>query len=199
VAGSAASLPRDGTVVVFDLEWTAWEGSHENGWSAPGEEMEIVQIGAVRLNGADRLAETAQFSALVRPRINPALSAYFTGLTGITQAMVDADGVSFPEALDRFAGFIGGDTVAVLSFGKDPNVLQRNCRLCDVPFPFDAALFVNVVPALRAALALGDTPFSSSDLPRLTGFAPPGTAHDAMGDARCIAGALRVLRARGRL
>ena len=140
-----------------------------------------------------------RFEALVRPRINPELSDYFTALTGITQAMVDADGISFAEALDGFAGFIGTDTVAALSFGRDPEVLERNCRLCDVALPFDAALFINVVPALRAALDPGDAPFSSSDLPRLVGFAPPGAAHDAIGDARCIAEALRVLHQRGRL
>ncbi len=199
MAGTSAALPLDGKIVVFDLEWTAWEGSHEGGWSAPGEEMEIVQIGAVRLDGANRLLETDSFSVLVRPCINPGLSGYFTGLTGITQAMVDAGGISFARALDGFAGFIGTDTVTALSFGKDPEVLERNCRLCDVAWPFDGALFINVAPVLRTALDMGDTPFSSSDLPRLVDFTPPGAAHDAMGDARCIAEALRVLHQRGRL
>ncbi len=41
-----ARLPLDGAIVVFDLEWTAWEGSKARDCDGPGEEMEIVQFGA---------------------------------------------------------------------------------------------------------------------------------------------------------
>lgn len=192
-------LPLDGTIVVFDLEWTAWEGSQTRDWSGPGEELEIVQIGAVRLDGANGLAETGGFETLTRPRINPQLSDYFTALTGITQARVDQSGVAFADALKAFAAFVGGDTQAMLSFGRDPDVLSANCRLNGIAFPFAPELFCNVIPALTAALDAAEGSFASSDLPRLMGFAPPGAAHDAIGDARAIAEALRRLRARGRL
>ena len=38
-------------LIVFDLEFTAWEGSLARHWLAPGEFKEVVQIGAVRLDG----------------------------------------------------------------------------------------------------------------------------------------------------
>lgn len=198
-ARTDARLPLDGAIVVFDLEWTAWEGSKARDWSGPGEEMEIVQIGAVKLDGACGLAETGGFEVLVRPHINPGLSDYFTGLTGITQAMVERDGIAFADALAGFAAFVGADTDAVLSFGMDPDVLAANCRLNHVAFPFAPDLFRNVAPALAAALDAAAGSFSSSELPRLAGFAAPGAAHNAIGDARAIAEALRILRARGRL
>lgn len=56
-AGTDAGLPLDGTIVVFDLEWTAWEGSKARGWDGPGEEMEIVQIGVRRRRKARQQVE----------------------------------------------------------------------------------------------------------------------------------------------
>ncbi len=189
-----AALPLDATVVVFDLEWTAWEGSKARGWNGPGEHREIVQIGAVRLDGGLGLNETGGFETLVRPRINPDLSDYFTNLTGITPAMVERNGVGFAAALKDFHRFVGSDTAAILSFGMDPEVLALNCRMNDIENPFAPSLFTNVIPAFRAALGIGGGEFSSSDLPRLMDFAPPGAAHDAIGDSRCIAEALRRLK-----
>ena len=69
-------------IVGFDMEWTAWEGSWSRSWSAPGEYREIVQIGAVKLDGGNALGERDSFDVLVRPPRNPVLSDYFIALTG---------------------------------------------------------------------------------------------------------------------
>ena len=71
----------DGRAVVFDLEFTAWEGSMANRWSRPGEFTELVQIGAVRVD-ARTFAVEAEMDVLVKPRLNPVLSEYFVQLTG---------------------------------------------------------------------------------------------------------------------
>ena len=63
----------DLALIVMDLEWTAWEGARQRTWSGPGEEMEVVQIGAVRLADTPGLEELGAFEILVRPRINPTL------------------------------------------------------------------------------------------------------------------------------
>ena len=75
----------DRGVVIFDLEYTAWEGSLGRDWSLEDEHREIVQIGAVRLE-ADTLDELDALECLVRPVMNPVLSDYFAALTGITNA-----------------------------------------------------------------------------------------------------------------
>ncbi len=48
----------DKCVVVYDLEYTAWEGSLERNWSGPNEDPEIVQIGAVKIRQYDNKWET---------------------------------------------------------------------------------------------------------------------------------------------
>jgi len=190
--------PRDGIVAVFDLEWTAWEGSQARRWGGPGEEREVVQIGAVRLDAARDFAETACFDVLVVPRINRLLSDYFIELTGITQQAVDSDGMAFADALAAYGAFLGADTEAVYSFGGDQNVLEHNCRLNHIPFPFSGDLFFDAMVPLARVLGRPPCSFISSDLPALVGFPPPGAAHQALGDARCIAEAFRVLRRDGR-
>ena len=94
-------------LVVFDLEFTAWENSLAQGWMKPGEFKEVVQIGAVRLN-SENLALEASFDCLVRPRINPTLSDYFTALTGITEARLAKEAVDFDRAYRGFVAFAGG-------------------------------------------------------------------------------------------
>jgi len=184
-------------VIAFDLEITAWPGSLARQWSGPGETMEIVQIGATKLDVRAGLAEIASFDDLVRPKINPELSDYFVSLTGITQSDVDSKGANFVDALDRFVEFIGDDTGAVLSTGSDGYVLEVNCGLNGIPFPYPPSLFHNIARDL--AKTLGCERVQSSDLPSLLGFPPPGRAHQAYTDAQCIAGALQVLRRQNRI
>ena len=196
MASADGALPLDGVIAVFDLEWTTWEGAQARNWSGPGEEIEIVEIGAVKLDGRNSLCEAAAFELLVRPRLNPMLRDYFTGLTGITQAMVDAGGRTFADALAAFGDFLAGDmpAVRVLSFGRDPDVLRRNCALAGIAFPFPDALFGNVRPELARFAGVAEDALSASDLPRHLSFPAPADAHRGLGDARCIAEALRRLR-----
>lgn len=192
-ASPFAGIPLDGPVVVFDLEWTAWEGSRERGWSGPGEEREIVEIGAVKLDGADGLKEIVAFDNLVRPTRNPILSRYFTDLTGITQTLIDNEAMPFREVIDLFEAFVGYGGAPILSFSQDADVLRRNCALNDLPCPFADTQFHNVAPAMAAAAGREPGSFSTSDLPAIFAFAPPAQAHHALGDARCIAETLRLL------
>ncbi len=184
------SFPRDGHLVVFDTEYTSWDGAMARDFRGPGEHREVVQIGAVRLDAADRLVETGALSILVRPTVNPGLSAYFTDLTGITQARVDAEGVGFAEALARFRAFCAGAAM-VLANGSDGEVMAENCRLNGLPAPdlpfADASRWL--------AARLGDTAHVASwSLPGRLGLDPPAAAHDALHDARAVAAALRHFR-----
>ena len=186
----------DATVAVLDLEWTAWDGSRARRWAGPGEHREIVQIGAVRLDGRRGLVEIGDFEILVRPRINPRLSDYFVNLTGLDQARLDAEGVEFPLALAALRHFIGDDVATVYSYGTDGGVIAENCRLAGLDNPFASGLFESVGPFLAQGLGQPEGSFSSGDLPKLLGFPAPGIAHTALSDARAIAQALRVFTAR---
>jgi len=78
--------------IVFDTEFTSWEGSQENNWSKKGEHRELVQIGAYKIHNGE-IIET--LNLFIKPRINPLLSKYFIDLTGITNKKINKDGLNF--------------------------------------------------------------------------------------------------------
>lgn len=181
------------SAVLYDLEYTAWEGSMANRWLKPGEFREVVQIGAVKINAAT-LEPIAEFNLLVRPRINKVLSAYFENLTGITNAMLAERGVDFHEAYDRFVAFTGGGPI--VSFGRDDIVLVHNRALYGIldaptlPVHRNIALWLN-------ENGVATKGHHSSDVARLCGAEFHGRAHDALDDARSLLAGSRALIARG--
>lgn len=183
--------PQDGIVTVFDLEYTAWSGSQARGWSEPWEHKEVIQIGAVDVDAGAGFETRGSFSVLVRPVRNPRLSDYITELTGITDAMIAADGVGLAEALDGLADFAEGP---LLNFGGDGMVLRGNCTLVGIAMPLAPGCIVNLGPALCRALGADYWTTSSSDLPTLAGLDVPGRRHDALADAHAIAAVMRSLR-----
>lgn len=190
-------MAANATLAIMDLEFTAWEGSSARRWSGPGEEMEIVQIGAIKIKNDAALTEFDSLDILVVPKINPDLSDYFIDLTGITQSDVDAHGLDYGRAFERLRGFIGDATQTVYSWGEDYRVLQRNCRLNGLSFPYDETLFVNARRAVKGILDDPENKVFSSGLPDALGFPPPGAAHQGLDDCRCIAEALRMARRKG--
>lgn len=191
---AALRLPRDGELVVVDLEYTAWKGSLARRWSGPGEHREVVQIGAVRLDAAAGLTETGSFMRLVVPRRNAVLSDYFTGLTGIDNARLRADGISACRAFAQFAGFAEGALIA--SNGPDHDVIAETCRLQDIADPLEGRDWLDLAPAFEDVFGRRVV---SAALPEAAGEAAAGRAHDAIADARAVAAALRRLRRDGRL
>lgn len=99
--------------VVFDVETTGLDPDRH----------ELIEIGAIRVRRDE--VRQATYQALIRPsrKIPPKI----TQLTGITQDMVERDGLPLKEALAGFVEFIG------------------SCRLVAHNVDFDAAF-------LRAAL-----------------------------------------------
>lgn len=79
--------------VVFDLETTGLDV----------KKNEIIEIGAIRVNRDSTVHDT--FQALVKPANR--IPKKIEGFTGITQAMLDADGEPVASALRGFHDFIG--------------------------------------------------------------------------------------------
>lgn len=181
-------------VVVFDLEYTAWEGSAARNWSGPGEYREIIQVGAVELDAT--LAELSSFSVYVRPTRNPELSPYITALTGITNERIAAEGRSFADALVALVAFVRG--AMMICSGSDAGVLRENCALNGLAYPFDAGQTLDVRPLFRSVF--GDAiDLTSSRLPSQLGLALAEDPHTGLGDARAITSVLRLLRGRGQI
>ncbi|NGO69390.1 3'-5' exonuclease [Streptomyces boncukensis] len=187
------------TLVVFDLEFTSWPDALERDWAEEGQLREIVQIGALRLSGDFSVVE--EYEALVRPVINPRLSAYFTELTGIDQSSVDRKGLSPAEALGELLGFCQGQSV--LSYGNDMVVLGENvgwarARGEEIKHSFLEANFLNIRPWLNTiapATAMSNVGrlWRDLDLPKPTA----GEEHSALFDCYSFAAAIKHLCATG--
>ena len=122
--------------IIFDTEYTAWEGSQERNWSDDDEYMELVQIGALKVIKTDTTIKVVKkFNKYVKPKKNPELSEYFINLTGITQNIVDKKGVTFNEAMKQFYNFCktkNNVKLPMFSYGNDYNIIKYNLKLNSV-------------------------------------------------------------------
>ncbi len=105
-------LPKQ--FVVLDLETTGLDPHTD----------EIIEFGAIRVN-RDSDTHTA-FGTLVKPQ--KGIPRLITSVTGITQAMVDKDGVPLAEALTDFIEFIGDLPLVTYNAEFDIGFLQQASR-----------------------------------------------------------------------
>lgn len=180
-------------LTIFDLEFTAWEGSLGRHWLAPGEFKEVVQIGAVRLRG-DGKAPEETFNCLIRPRINPSLSDYFENLTGISNDRLAEEGLDFETGYRGFLAFAGDGCIA--AFGRDDLVLEENARLCGLKNLPELPQFLNLRDWFDAQ-GFATSRLHSCDIGPLLGVPFEGRPHDALCDARSIAAGIAILLKRG--
>lgn len=178
-SGMELDLPDN--IVLFDTEYTTWEGAQERAWNGPNEHREIVQIGAVRMD-THALTEIDAFDIVIKPRINPNLSDFFVTLTGITQKLVNTAGIDFATALKNFEMWRNGDQA--YSYGHDAEVIEENCRLCGVPF--NSHEYFHDVRAVFEAHGIDTNQYHSSTIVTAFGKQPREGAHNALNDARSI-------------
>lgn len=175
------------TFVIFDTEYTSWEGSLERDWSNEDEHREIIQIGAIRVAN---LKEVDSFLVYVKPTLNPELSNFIIELTGIDQETIDAKGVSYEEAEKAFLEWRDG--LPAYSFkGADQLVMMENDDLNGLKRIEDTNYFS--VAEIFEAHGIDTTTYMSSTIPEAFGLTPPPHAHDAVNDARSILLAFQAL------
>jgi inhibitor of KinA sporulation pathway (predicted exonuclease) len=177
--------------IVFDLEFTAWEGSLARGWSRPFELKELVQIGALKIDSRT-LKIVDEFEMLVRPRVNPHLSEYLSALTGITNEAMGGRGVDFAVAYRAFLDFAG--VAATWAFGRDDLIFEDNVRLYGLTMP--RLPYTNVIPWFGKN-GVDLTGKHACDVAMAVGASFEGRAHDALADARSVALGITTLVARG--
>lgn len=122
--------------IIFDTEYTAWEGSQERNWSDDDEYMELVQIGALKvIKTAKTIKIVKKFNIYIKPKKNPDLSEYFINLTGITQNTIDKKAVTFNEAMKQFYSFCRTKNdvkLPMFSYGNDYDIIKYNLKLNSV-------------------------------------------------------------------
>lgn len=123
---------------IIDVEATCWE-------QKPTDLVqEIIEFGCTIATLPD-LNRIKTHSILVKPCIHPNLSDFCTELTGITQEMIDKDGVSYYLAHEELSDMIcDGDIMG--SWGAfDRKIIRSNCHIHDCEYPFKTG-HVNLKP-----------------------------------------------------
>lgn len=121
------------TFIIFDTEFTAWDGSMQREWSGKNEHREIVQISAFKIKKKkNNIAITKKLNIYILPRINRNLSDYFIELTGITQEIIDKKGLQFKQAMAVFYRFCKNEKdekYQLYSMCNDYGVIKENLKL----------------------------------------------------------------------
>jgi inhibitor of KinA sporulation pathway (predicted exonuclease) len=173
-------------MILFDFEYTAWEGSKVRKWSEPWEHREIYQIAAVRVSINATLSVMENFECLVKPKQNPDLSSYIIRLTGIQQAAIDQDGLPFPQVFAMFYSFCEQGRRPLFCYGDDPAVLLENLALNKMDRPaFPAGVYDIRTIFEQAGVDTG--PYTSGTIHKAVGIDFPHAAHNALNDVRSLA------------
>ena len=130
----------DTTLIVFDLEATCWDiqtkglGSPEA--SKQRNEMEIIEIGAVKVN-LYNYEPIDTFQIFAQPVLNPNLSEFCRTLTTIKQSDV-SKALLFRDVYPKFIEWAGNPTYFVGWGQYDYNQIASDCdRWGLTPFPAD--------------------------------------------------------------
>ncbi len=169
--------------LVIDLEATC-----DDKGAVPKHQMEIIEIGAVLVDG-ETFEISAEFQTFIKPIRHPKLTAFCTALTSITQAEVDA-APRFPEAIAQLDAFIRAHSpVTRPLFGSwgayDRNQFEQDARHHKVRLPLGEE-HLNIKQAFSGALATRKRFGMAGALKRL-GLPLEGTHHRGIDDARNIA------------
>ena len=110
------ALPE--TFVVFDLETTGLKANRDD----------IIEIGAIRVHKHSKNAKTYQ--TLVKPRTK--IPKDITDITGITDSMIEAEGIALEEAMKGFIEFIGDSQLVAFNADFDVAFIEQALKRCDM-------------------------------------------------------------------
>lgn len=172
--------------IIVDLEATCCDQN-----SFPREEMEIVEIGAVRVLASTGEIES-EFGAFVKPVRHPILTQFCKDLTTISQEDVQsADG--YPQVLTAFSSWLEVyPDYEFCSWGDyDKKQFMQDCQYHGLAYPF-SGLHRNLKAEFSTAMS-SKKRFGLGGAIRKIGLEFEGIAHRGMDDARNIAKIYRYL------
>lgn len=160
---------------------------------------EVMQMGACRLDEAGQ--EVAVLNQTVSAHKLHFIPPWLSKMTGMTAEKREAEGIPFPEALDKLVAFAGDETP--WTFMGDEHVLRGNVAAHGLKWPFKNS-FRLVKPMLEGwgiTLAdyqrLGFTEMNSGNLHEVLGIKLPAIegvgAHNALHDARSLTHSIHYL------
>jgi inhibitor of KinA sporulation pathway (predicted exonuclease) len=185
-------------LVIFDSEFTAWEGSWENNWSRPGEYPEIIQIAAAIIDSADQYKVKSKFDILVKPLINPSISTYIQQLTEITQAQIDTSGVDFSHAMKAFHAFCKQGMLHAYCWGTDQDKFIETSQLNGLSFSDYFENFYDIRDVFEKS-GIETSKYQSGTVYKSMGLSFQEKQHNVMSDVKSIIITLQALHKKGTL
>lgn len=168
--------------IIYDLEATCCENNE-----FPREEMEIIEIGAIKINSDGNIVDT--FDIFVKPMLHTTLTQFCKDLTTIKQTDVD-NGKNFKEASDLFLKWISDDysqEYALISWGNfDKNQFIRDSQLSKLNSYWIKNCF-NLKEKYSTEILNAKKQFGLQKALKKEGLEFTGTCHRGIDDANNIA------------
>ena len=168
--------------IVLDMEWNQpWPGSPSSKKVLPVNiRGEIIQIGAVRINEEQFVED--EFQIMIKPKYYRHLNRRVSKLTGIKEAKLREEGVSFPEAIELFRRWCGEDIVFLTWGFDDIGILRENLRLFGLEEDWTERWF-NAQMIFNAQTDGSTSQKSLKTAMEMFSIQATRPAHDALGDA----------------
>lgn len=166
--------------IIFDLEWNQCGSESEILTSPVCLPGEIIEIGAVKLD--DRFQKIDELRLYIKPQFYKKLHRRIVTLTGIRDKTLEEQGLSFPEAYEKFMEFCGEEYSFMTWSTSDLPILIDNMLLHGIdvsvlPDTYDLQrIFCKEIMRFSRRMSLDDA---------LKVLSEHGdTAHDALNDSR---------------
>ena len=168
--------------IVLDMEWNQpWPGSPSSKKVLPVQiRGEILQIGAVRVTEDQQVAD--EFQVLIKPKYYRRLNRRVSKLTGIKESQLREEGISMPEAMEKFRTWCGED-ITFLTWGFDDiTILRENLQLYGIDDSW-VKRWYNAQMIFNAQTDGSNAQKALKTAMEIFEIEPSRPAHDALGDA----------------
>lgn len=166
-------------ILIVDLEASCWENNPPK-----GQVSEIIEIGFCLLNIKTGVVSNSN-SILVKPQ-RSTISPFCVDLTGITQDMVDNNGLPFQEACKKLQEEYNVEQYPWASYGLyDLKQVRTQCTESKIQYPF-SHVHINVKNFFYKLKKL-DRPVNMKNALKMLGMSLDGSHHRGMDDAKNIA------------
>ena len=166
--------------IIFDLEWNQCGSECEimtEPVCLPGE---IIEIGAVKLD--DAFKKIDELRLYIKPQYYTKLHRRIVTLTGIRNQVLEEQGLSFPQAYEKFMAFCG-EEYSFMTWSRSDlpilidNMLLHGIDVSNLPDTYDLQrIFCNEIMRFSRKMSLDDA---------LSVLNEKGdVAHDALNDSR---------------
>ena len=174
---SAKYKVKLGRSLAVDFEMTCWERGDIH-----AQTPEIIQIGIAELD-IKTFSRIRSCSWYVKNDLS-GISDYCTSITGITQKILDKQGVPLSEAARLIAKKYGSRNKSWFAWGSDKNAHDNDCFVKSVE-PFLSNAFIDV-GLLYSQIASEHKSVGLDEIAERLGITFEGRPHDAKADAEVL-------------